>query len=308
MLFRAFGETEVIDQRALREDPLNDYGGFVLTGTDYMAREDAQAIVRFVERGGALICDHIPSHDLDGKPLELLQPLSAAKRSIFTGRSGSHVPVLGKEAHFSSRKISMSSIMAVSSRTTSGFVTNLRRPCGISSSPRPAAACAQRQLQSRGGIALHRGYAGAGVCESRRQPPGQPVPEPFAPPIPVVAVFDLVTVQPYPFRQTAEALEIEVDLGEREGLLLGLYPAVPAQSAIQVDHARVRAGESLAFTVELIDSMGQPARGDQIVEVRVTDSHRAKNGVNSAASFAPPTGGCGSRNRWRSMRERVHGP
>ena len=83
----------------------------------------------------------------------------------------------------------------------------------------------------------------------------------FAPPIPVVAVFDLVTMQPYPFRQTAEALEIEVDLGEREGLLLGLYPAVPAQSAIQVDHARVRAGESLAFTVELIDSMGQPGPG-----------------------------------------------
>ena len=86
MLFRAFGETEVIDQRALREDPLNDYGGFVLTGTDYMAREDAQAIVRFVERGGALICDHIPSHDLDGKPLELLQPLFSGETEHFYGR------------------------------------------------------------------------------------------------------------------------------------------------------------------------------------------------------------------------------
>ena len=62
-----------------------------------------------------------------------------------------------------------------------------------------------------------------------------------------------------------------MELDEREGLILGLYAAVPADIAVAPERERVRRGDQLAFEVSLTDREGRPARGDHLVEVRVTD-------------------------------------
>jgi hypothetical protein len=69
-------------------------------------------------------------------------------------------------------------------------------------------------------------------------------------------------------RHTGEGAEIDVELGEREGLIAGLYPVRPLRSALTADAGRPG---RLAFTATLLDATGAPARGDHVVEIEVTD-------------------------------------
>jgi len=94
----------------------------------------------------------------------------------------------------------------------------------------------------------------------------------FGPPVPVAHVYDLVTMRELPFRTTQEGVVVEVDLDEREGLILGLYPAVPSMLNIVPDAARYSRGDRLAFGIELTDNSGAKVRGDHLVEVSVTDT------------------------------------
>jgi uncharacterized membrane protein len=272
MLFRAFGELDVIDQRALREDPLKDYSGFALTGVDYIAEEDARAILRFVERGGILLCDHVPSHNLDGKPTDLLQPLFTGQREHFyqegtitrsTFRKGRTLLFSDDLNELYTSSVEQENILLrhrIKETVRDFFFSAGLRPHALSSN-----------FEVEAGVLLTADTMVL-VCINHAGDRQTSRIQLFAPPVPVVAVYDLVTMRPHPFRQVGETLEVEVNLGERDGLILGLYPAVPVQLAIRADRPRVRVGEPLAFTVELADAKGEPVRGDQVVELHVTDA------------------------------------
>jgi len=79
LLFRAFGEVDVVFDGALAEGELRHYEAVMLPGIDYIPPEAAQAILRFVEQGGALICDRVPGHSTTGERLTLLDQLFAGR-------------------------------------------------------------------------------------------------------------------------------------------------------------------------------------------------------------------------------------
>lgn len=271
LLFRGFGETDVIDQRALHDGALDDYRGFVLTGTDYIADEDAEAIVRFVERGGSLVCDHVPTRNTDGAPSDVLRPLFSGEPQPFY------------------RNVTVTAATRGQGRTLL-FSHDLNELYTSSvEAPEPALRYALkdtlRAFFLEAGIAPHAFSADYDVeadvlltpdtlvlvcvnhAESRRQSRITL----DAPPVLAVCAFDLATMLPHPLVRTEQGLELEVDLDEREGLILGLYPDVPTESAIRLDRDVLNRGDSLGFEVVLTNQAGQPARGDQLADVTVID-------------------------------------
>ena len=67
---------------------------------------------------------------------------------------------------------------------------------------------------------------------------------------------------------TDDCIEIDVDLGEREGLLLALYAEKPADSTLAADGS---GHDRLTFEASLLNASGRPARGEHVVEVEVLD-------------------------------------
>ncbi len=272
LLCRAFGEVDVIDQRALREGALDDYHGCVITGADYMAEDDASAVRRFVESGGALICDHVPGHNLAGQPLAALAGLFGAAGEPFY------------------REVRIS-------RSSCGKGTALLFSHDLNELYSGSIEQGNQQLRCRLEETVHsflfgqglRPHAGSGnveveanvlltpdtlllVAVNHAETRQRSQVTLYDPPVPAVQAFDLVTMRPYTFARTDEGLVVDLDLGEREGLILGFYQSVPVQSAIKLPQSKVAPGGRLAFHVELLDAAGNRARGDHIVEVQVSDS------------------------------------
>jgi len=272
LLFRAFGEVDVIDQRAFQEGALEDYPGFVLNGTDYITDEDAAAVLRFVERGGTLLCDHIPSHNTDGDAIDTLRPLFQGDTEHFY-----------KDVTLTRSRYGKGRTLLVSDDLNELYTGSIEqnqpalryrlkdtvRDFFFGAGMRPHALSSNCEIEAN---VLLTSDTVVLVCVNHAEDRQQGRITLFAPPVPITCAWDLVTMAPYPFEQGQEGVELEVDLDEREGLIVGLYPAAPARSAVKLDRDRLRPGEHLAFAVELTDRTGKPARGDQIVSVRVTDA------------------------------------
>lgn len=272
LLSRAFGEVDVIDQRSFHEGALEDYPAFMLNTTDYITEEDAEAVRQYVERGGVLLCDHVPSHNTNGKPLHTLQALFQGPSEHFYR----HVTVTrgtygeGRTLLFSDdiNELYTSSIEKNQPQLRYLLKTTIREflhSAGI----RPHVFSANYEVEV--GVLLTDDtvvLVAVNHADGRQQSRLTL----FEPPLPVAAAFDLVSMRRFPFRQSDRGIELDVDLDEREGILLGLYPEVPVQSMIDLDRSGAAQGERLAFEVRLTDSAGQPCRGDQIVEVKVTDA------------------------------------
>ena len=271
LLFRAFGEVDVIDQRAFHEGALEDYPAFVLNTTDYITDEDAAAVVRFVECGGTLICDHVPSHSTSGNQIDALQPLFDGETEHFYR----HVTVTratfgkGRTLLFSDdlNELYTGSIeqnQPVLRYRLKDTIREFLHAGGV----RPYAFSSNYEVEAN---VLLTDDTVVLVCVSHAEDRQQGHVTLFDPAVPATCAFDLVTMQPYPIERTELGIELDVDLDEREGLILGLYAEAPTQSAVKLDRATVRRGSSLAFSVMLTDAGGRPARGDQIVNVCVTD-------------------------------------
>ena len=71
LLLRAFGECDVVHEQVARREGRFHCQALALLQTDTLPDEVAKLIVRFVERGGLLLCDRIPRFNEDGKPCKL---------------------------------------------------------------------------------------------------------------------------------------------------------------------------------------------------------------------------------------------
>jgi len=272
MLFRAFGETDVIDQSAFRDGALEDYGGFALTGTDYIDDADAEAVRRFVERGGALICDHIPTRNLEGQPSDILTPLfSGEAEHFYRDVTVSYSDFgQGKALLFSSDLNELyTSSVEQDDMVTRHAIKDLVREFFFSAGLRPHARSSNYEIE---GNVLLTPDTIVLVVVNHAEDRQQSEITVFSPPVPVAHAYDLVTMQKFPFQTTPEGIVLEVDLDEREGLILGLYPAVPSTLSVEPDTPRYSRGDRLAFSVELTDDSGAKVRGDHLVEVCVTDA------------------------------------
>ena len=284
LLTRAFGETDVIDQRALREGALDEYQGFVLTGVDTIDRRDAEALKRFVRRGGALICDHVPGHDLAGKSLGVLDGLFAGAREHFyrdvtvaRGSVGQGATMLfSHDLH----ELYSSSIEQGDVLLRYGLKDAVRE-FFFSRGIRPHAGSSNCQVEANVLLTPDTIVLVAVNHADDRQRARITL---YDPPVHATCAWDLVTMRPFAFGRSDEGLVLDVDLGEREGLIVGFYPAAPSRLAIMprggkrlqsrgigIGDLKFPRGGRLAFDVELTDRAGRCVRGDQIVEVRVTD-------------------------------------
>ena len=271
LLFRAFGEVDVIDQRAFHEGALDDYPGFVLNGTDYITNEDAEAVVKFVERGGVLICDHIPSHNTDGETIDTFRPLFDGETEHFY----KHVTIT-RSPFGEGRTLLLSDDLnelytASIEQNQPALRYRLKdtiREFFFDAGIRPHALSSNYEIEAN---VLFTADTIVLVCVSHAEDRQQGHVTLFEPVVPATCAFDLVTMEPYPIERTERGIELDVDLDEREGLILGLYAEAPTQSSIKLNRDTIRRGQSLVFSVMLADADGRPARGDQIVDVRVTD-------------------------------------
>ena len=271
LLNRAFGETDVIDQRAFREGPLDQYPAFVLNTTDYIADIDAEAAVRYVENGGTLICDHVPTHSTDGTRTDAL-------RALFTGP----VEPFYRDVTLTRTKFGKGRTLLVSDDLNEMYTVTFEQG---EPAERDRLESVLRDYLHDAGIFPHVfcdnpefeanvlltpdtivlvSVSHAEVCQQGHVTL-------YAPPVPVTCAVDLVTMRPYPIQKTEAGIELDLDLDEREGLILGLYAEMPTESVIHLDRTDLNRGDRLGFTVELINARSTPARGDHVIDVRVTD-------------------------------------
>ena len=74
-LLRAFGECDVIHEEVARREDGFGCKALALLQTDTVPDDVAKLIVRFVEDGGLLLCDRIPTLNENGKPCKLTPDL-----------------------------------------------------------------------------------------------------------------------------------------------------------------------------------------------------------------------------------------
>ncbi|MBI2195045.1 MAG: hypothetical protein HYU36_23940 [Planctomycetes bacterium] len=273
MLFRAFGEVDVIDQSALREGALDDYGGFVLTDTEVMDEPDAEALVRFVERGGSLIADRIPERNLEGKPLTLVAPLFQGETQVFFKDV-----TITRACFGGGRTLRVSADL---NELYSGSVErgeskhryalkDLVRSFFFDAGLRPHAQSSHAEIEANVLLTPDTVVLVAASHAEERQTTRITI---YHPPVPVSCTCDLVTQESVPFTRVTEGIEITLGLDEREGRLIGLYPEMPSGVAVVPDHAAFRRGGRLAFQVELASASGRRVRGDHLLDVCVRDPH-----------------------------------
>jgi uncharacterized membrane protein len=271
MLFRGFGQTDVIDQRALHEGVLDDYRGFVLNGVDYITDEDARAVVKFVEEGGLLICDHIPTHNTNGESSNILAPLFTGEPRHFdkevTVTYGNYGK--GRTLLFSA---DLNELYTAAVEQKEDYLRYLvKHACRDffdSGGIRPHVRSNNYDVETNVLLAPESVVLVSVNHTAERR---QAVATLFAPPVEINAAADLITGRPYPITETAEGIEVELNLGDREGSIIGLFPTLPAELAITPAANRFTCGNRLAFTVTLTDAAGGPALGDHIIELTVTD-------------------------------------
>lgn len=272
MLFRGFGEADVIDQRALHEGVLDDYQGFVLNGVDYIADEDAEAVVKFVEAGGLLICDHIPTHNTDDEASAILKPLFSGEPLHFDKDVTVTYSTFGKgrtllfsadlnELYTAAVEQGEEYLRYLVKHTCRDFFDH----AGL----RPHVRSSNYDVETNVLLAPESVVLVSVNHTADRQ---QATATLYDPPVRINAAADLITGRPYPIAKTADGIEVNLDLGDREGSIIGLFPALPADLAVIPAAEHFTRGGRLAFTVTLTDAAGNPALGDHIVELRITDS------------------------------------
>lgn len=270
-LIRSFGEVDVIDQRALREGALDDYGAFVLTGTDYMDPRDAAAVRRFVEEGGSLIADHVPSRDLAGEALDTLRPVfGGANEHLYrdaTVRRGAFGRGQALLFSHSLNELYTGSIEQGNEQLRLRLETAGRDflfGCGL----RPHALGDNPHVEANMLFTPDSAVLVAVNHTADRQVSRVTI---YRPSVELRHAVDLVTMRRHALLPVPEGMAVDLMLGDREGLILGLYADIPATSAIVPDGPVFARGGRLAFEVRLDSEDGRPPRGDHLVEVTVTD-------------------------------------
>jgi hypothetical protein len=272
MLFCGFGETDVIDQRALQEGVLDEYRGFVLNGVDYITNDDARAVVKFVEEGGLLICDHIPTHSTTGEASTLLAPLFSGETQYFDKDVTVTYSTFGKgRTLLFSADLNELYTAAVEQKEDylRYLVKETCRDFLFAAGLRPHVLASNYDVETNVLLAPESVVLVSVNHTAERQ---QATATLYAPQVKVHAAADMITGRPYPITNTAEGIEVALDLGDREGSIIGLFPALPANVSITTDAASFSPGDRMAFTVSLTDIAGQPALGDHVVEITVTDA------------------------------------
>ena len=234
----------------------------------YLPPEAAEAIVKFVQRGGALICDRIPTRSTTGEELTSLLPLFTGPEEQLWGDLTIRLSDYGEgrtllfsevleDVYCSSIENEQPALRYLLKDTVREFLFGQGiRPHTRSSNPEIEV----NPLLTADTIVL--------VLINHADQTQSSCITLYRPALEVRYAVDLVTMQQRQVREGEEGIEIDVDLGEREGLLLGLYAEKPVDSALATDGADP---DRLTFEASLLNASGLPARGEHVVEVEVLD-------------------------------------
>jgi len=105
LFLRAFGELDILHEEQIKDDQLDGYQALVLFDVSLLPTDVATRIASFVEKGGVVIADCVPSMDANKQPNNTMEQLFGVNQAK-TGRirrSGHWVPVNSKEGNWANR-------------------------------------------------------------------------------------------------------------------------------------------------------------------------------------------------------------
>ncbi len=269
-LLRAFGPTDLADERIIRDRGLAGRRAVVLVNTQYLNRKTRDLLVDFVRQGGLLVVDEVPALDEEARPLEWPegmfgggeQPLAPSLpfRSATVGRG--KTVLLG----FPLEKTLHDSVEAADgeqARQVVGFLREQFAACGA----RPLALCDDPDVEA----GLLAGARCAVVVAVDHHPDPAETTVTVRPGFVPTVALDLATGKPVPFAAQGDAVTFGARLAGRSGRMIAFYPKAVARWSLRVAPQSVAPGATLRMEVRALDGDGAAVPGQNLLAVTVTD-------------------------------------
>lgn len=257
---RYFGECDVIEERIVEKDGIQNYQLIALLDTEYIHQAAAQNIERFVENGGILILDRIPCFNQNGERIEFLKNIKLTSEPLFEG-------IEIKTAAYGKGKVYMltESLDAI---YTDILVSEDKRKEKILKEkfqqiffekekifPR----CLSENVMVEASFMNNDEFMCV-VLINHSENEEKTLVKIFQPEYEVEYIFDLITFEKIPFRKTNDGIELECQLEGLSGRFLGLYQKLPDSIEIE-GKTSYKKGEHLYFRLKPV-SGGNLVKGE----------------------------------------------
>jgi len=300
LIFRSFGELDVIPEQLVESGELKNHRALALLGATYITQAAAEKIVKFVEAGGLLICDKPPAFNENGERIKVFDSLFGGEPETISGDLTVRRSQFGRgktllfsrdvDDAFSTSVEQKDPVLRFRLKET---IRNFLFGEGL----RPFALPSDDDFEVdflAGQDCFLLVVVNHGEVDS-----GTPVVV-FNPPFEPEYAVDLGTGEEIPFDFGGDdgaeesIVDFDIFLGSRCGRIIAFHPTKPERNKVTVQTARVKKGEELKYTVSLLDEEGRPVRGHQVVEISVIDpegtvreryggSHSTTDGVYAKA-------------------------
>ncbi|MFA6110956.1 MAG: glutamine amidotransferase [Candidatus Latescibacterota bacterium] len=272
LLLRAFGEADLIPEPMVVAGGLQHHRALALWGTRYLGRQAAQAIVRFVHDGGLLLGDGIADRDERGQPLDEMADLFGTRFEPLCDDLAATTAQVGRGAtllfNAEVNAAYTGAVLAHDDRlrqALEGAIWDFLAQHGVVSHARPANPEFEVDLLEGEGCFLL-------VVVNHNDRDDETRVELLDPPSSVGFVVDMASGEPVAVEARDGHRWLHLRLGERRGIILGVYPRQPVGHALTLAAPSCRRGEPLCYQVQVLDQAGQPAPGSHPVEITVRDA------------------------------------
>jgi len=264
LLRAAVGEVDLLHERLATGEGLAPYRLLALLGAEMLPKRVGAALVQFVEQGGLLLADNSELRDEDGQPLAwpegffgasetpLFEAITVRRRRFSAGRT-----MLFSRDIVAAHRRAVETRDPVAQRELARAVQEAAAEQGVH--PRARALDPEVELGLR--VA---GQTWLLVAVNHSDTPIQTRVELDPQAVPTACAFDLA-------ERGGPAHDVAVSLGPRDGGVWALYPERPFTLRLEAPEAIQRHGGAMRYRVLVLNESGQPARGNHIVHVSITD-------------------------------------
>ncbi len=288
VFFRAFGELEVVHERLVQAEGLPGYKALVLLGVEYLPDDVAQTITGFVEEGGILFFDRIPSCNDKGENSVLLRKLLGKEDvQLFNGLKALKGEYGKGKTLFFCSNIDKAYTVAVEEDDMNArkLLKNTIRSFLFGEGIKPRALAENFEFEV--------GFLEGDNCfllvvVNHKQRKDESVIHIYEPGFTPVFAYDVAEKGEVCFDVKDGVVSFCLEVDKLAGKIIGFYPERPVKNSIKVESESVKRGEMFSYTATLENAKGKPALGSQAVEITVTDpdgtEHSRYGGLHSTAN------------------------
>ena len=272
LLLRAFGEADLLPEQMVALGDLDGHGALALWSAHYLSRPAATQIAAFVRSGGLLLCDGIPQQDERGGPLEELDGLFGDRFDALCDdvavarlRAGKGETLLfNTEVNGAYTNAVLAGDVKMSD-ALEGAIGRFLLDHGVVPHARPTNKEFEVDVLAGRNCFLM-------VVVNHNEADDQTRVEIPDPPSPVGWVVDMATGLEAEVARENGVASLRVALGQRRGVIFGVYPERPERNVLDLPGERFRRGEPLSYEVAILGKGGRRASGHFPVEVTVRDA------------------------------------